>query len=169
MSSEMGNRSPIRLGLALIAAAGLAIDAFVHFDLASAYAGIKSSVLDQGELFRAEATVAAIAAAAVLIRPRRYTAAFAFIVAAAGTAAVLVYAYVNVGSFGPVPNMYDPAWYPEKTLSVVAEAIGAVAALALFALLHAGTHRQHTRSSGAPDAASAKPARPRIRAGRPGA
>ncbi len=139
MATKMGNRSPVRLGLALIAAAGLAIDAYVHFDLASAYAGIKSSVLNQGDLFRAEATVAAIAAAAVLLRPRRYTAAFAFLVAAAGTAAVVVYAYVNVGSFGPVPNMYDPGWYPEKTLSVLAEGIGALAALALLAVLQAST------------------------------
>ncbi|MBV9921379.1 MAG: hypothetical protein JOY78_11080 [Pseudonocardia sp.] len=123
--------------MTLIAAAGLAIDAYVHFDLASTYAPIKSSVLNQGELFRGEATVATIAAAAVLLRPRRYTAAFAFVVAAAGTAAVLVYAYVHIGAFGPFPDMYDPIWYPEKTLSVWAEGIGALAALALFAVLHA--------------------------------
>jgi hypothetical protein len=90
----------------MIAAAGLAIDAYAHFDLASTYSGVKSSVLSQGDLFRAEATVSAIAAAAVLLRPRRYTAAFACVVATAGTATVLVYAYVNVGAFGPIPNMY---------------------------------------------------------------
>jgi membrane associated rhomboid family serine protease len=146
MAMSMQGRTVIRLGLALIAAAGLAIDAFVHFDLASAYASIKSNTLDQGELFRAEGTVAAVAAAAVLFRPRRYTAAFAFVVAAAGTAAVLVYAYVNVGAFGPFPNMYDPLWYPEKTLSVWAEGIGAVAALALFAVLHRDAHRAQARS-----------------------
>lgn len=145
MATSMRSRS-VRLGLALIAAAGLAIDAYVHFDLASAYDGVKSSVLSQGDLFRAEATVAAIAAAAVLVRPRRYTAAFAFVVAAAGTAAVLVYAYVNVGAFGPFPNMYDPIWFTEKTLSVWAEGIAAVAALALFAVLHAEAHRTATRS-----------------------
>ena len=36
MAMSMQGRTAIRLGLALIAAAGLAIDAFVHFDLASA-------------------------------------------------------------------------------------------------------------------------------------
>jgi hypothetical protein len=116
----------------------------VHFDLASQYDVIKSSVLSQGDLFRAEATVAAIAAAAVLLRPRRYTAAFAFVVAAAGTAAVLVYAYVDVGAFGPIPNMYDPIWYPKKTLSAWAEGIAAVAALALFAMLHVEARRTST-------------------------
>lgn len=143
---KIGTQSALRFALALIAAAGLAIDAYVHFDLASAYDGVKSSVLTQGELFRGEATVAAIAAAAVLLHPRRYTAAFAFIVAAAGTAAVLVYAYVDVGAFGPFPDMYDPPWYPEKTLSAWAEGAAAVAALGLFATLHARTRRASTRS-----------------------
>jgi membrane associated rhomboid family serine protease len=146
MAMSMQGRTVIRLGLALIAAAGLAIDAYVHFDLASAYASIKSSTLSQGQLFRAEGTVAAIAAAAVLLRPRRYTAVFAFVVAAAGTAAVLVYAYVNVGAFGPFPNMYDPLWYPEKTLSVWAEGVGALAALLLFAVLHRDAQRAPARS-----------------------
>src|SRR5262249_46985126 len=131
----------LRWTLAVIAAAGLAIDAYVHFDLASAYSGVKSSSLNQGDLFRAEATVAVIAAAAVLFRPRRHTAAFAFVLAAAGTAAVLVYAYIDVGAFGPFPNMYDPGWYTEKTLSAVAEGVAAVAALALFAVLHADARR----------------------------
>ena len=115
MTTKLTTQSALRWGLALIAAAGLAIDAYVHFHLASAYDGIKSSVLTQGDLFRVEGVAAVVAAVAVLVRPRRYTAAFAFVVAAGGTAAVLVYAYVNVGAFGPFPNMYDPIWYTEKT------------------------------------------------------
>jgi hypothetical protein len=143
---KIDTQSSIRFALALIAAVGLAIDAFVHFDLASAYDGVKSSVLTQGDLFRAEGVMAAIAAAAVLLRPRRYTAAFAFVVAAAGTAAVLVYAYVDVGAFGPLPNMYDPIWFTEKTISAWAEGIAALAALALFAMLHMQARRTPTRS-----------------------
>jgi hypothetical protein len=38
-------------------------------------------------------------------------------VSAGGFAAVLVYQYVDVGAIGPLPNMYDPGQYPEKTLS----------------------------------------------------
>jgi hypothetical protein len=144
MALSKRGRAAVRLGLALVAAAGLAIQAYVHFDLASQYDVIKSSVLSQCDLFRAEATVAVIAAAAVLLRPRRYTAAFAFVVAAAGLIAVLVYQYVNVGAFGPIPNMYDPIWFPKKTLSVWAEGIAAVAALALFAMLHAEARRTST-------------------------
>lgn len=141
---RMTSRSALRWTLTLIAAAGLAIDAYVHFDLASMYAAVKSSVLSQADLFRGEATFAAIAAAAVLLHPRRYTAAFAFVVAAAGTAAVLVYRYVDVGALGPFPDMYEPLWYGKKTLSVIAEGAGAVGAIALFGVLHAEARRAGT-------------------------
>ena len=132
----------IRTALTVIVVAGLAVDAYVHLHLASAFKSHKTSVLSETELFRAEAIVAIVAAVALLLRPRRYTAAFAFLVAAAGTAAVLVYRYVNVGKVGPIPNMYDPFWAPaEKTLSVVAEAVAALAALALVAMFASRTRR----------------------------
>jgi hypothetical protein len=122
--------------LTMIVVVGLAVDAFVHFHLASAFAHVKTSTLSQADLFRVEATAAVVAAIALLVRPRRYTAAFAFLVAAAGTVAVILYRYVDVGAIGPIPNMYDPYWAPaEKTLSVVAEAAAALAALALFLML----------------------------------
>jgi hypothetical protein len=132
----------LRWVLIVIAVAGLAVDAYVHFHLASAFRANKTSVLSEAELFRAEASVSVIAAVALLVRPRRYTAAFAFLVAAGGTAAVVLYRYVDVGSFGPVPDMYDPFWAPaEKTLSAIMEVAAALAALALFAMLHARTRR----------------------------
>jgi hypothetical protein len=135
-------RLAIRALLTAIVVVGLAIDAFVHFDLASAYQNNKTSTLSEADLFRAEAVVALIAAVALLLRPRRYTAAFAFLVAAGGTAAVVVYRYVDVGSFGPFPDMYDPFWAPtEKTLSAVAEAIAALAALALLVMFHLRARR----------------------------
>lgn len=125
----------IRVVLTLVVVAGLAIDAYVHFDLASAYSGIKTGTLNQGQLFRVEGALAVIAAVALLIRPHRYTAAFAFLVSAGGAAAVLVYRYVNVGEIGPLPNMYEPIWYHEKTMSVWAEGIAAVMALILVIVL----------------------------------
>lgn len=125
----------MRLGLIVVAVAGLAVDAYVHFDLASGYAAVRTSTLSQADLFRAEGVAAIVAAVGLIVRPRRYTAAFAFLVAAAGTAAVLVYRYVDVGAFGPFPNMYEPIWYTKKTVSAWAEGIAAVAALALLVLL----------------------------------
>jgi hypothetical protein len=144
----MGTRgwSAVRGALIAVVVAGLAVDAFVHFDLASAFQHIRSSVLNEADLFRAEAVVAVVAAVALLVRPRRYTAAFAFLVAAAGTVAVVLYRYVDVGAFGPVPNMYDPFWAPaEKTLSAVAEAVAALAALALFVIFHVQARRSVAR------------------------
>lgn len=151
MSARVG--STLRLGLALVAAAGLAIDAYVHFNLASDYDVVKSSVLSQGDLFRIEGAASAVAAAAILLRPRRYTAAFAFVVAAAGTAAVLVYRYIDVGAFGPFPDMYENIWYPKKTLSAWAEGIAALAALALLVLLHVQARRNGRTASDAVPAA----------------
>ena len=146
MATNVRGLSGLRWFLILIVIVGLLIDAYVHFHLASAYSGVKSSVVSQGDLFRVEATAALIAAAALLFRPRTYTAALAFLVAAGGTAAVVVYTYVNLGSFGPLPNMYDPSWYTEKTLSAVAEGIAAVAALILLVLMRAET-RQTTHAT----------------------
>ena len=137
----------LRAALILVVVAGLAVDAYVHFDLASSYKAVKTSSLSQADLFRAEAVVALIAGVALLVRPRRYTAAFAFLVAAAGTAAVLVYAHDHVGKIGPIPNMYDPVWYTEKTLSAWAEGIAAVVALALFGAMHARARGTSDRAS----------------------
>jgi len=52
----------------------LAVDVYVRFDLASTYGGVRSSTLSQGTLFRFEGTIAALAAVALIVRPRRYTA-----------------------------------------------------------------------------------------------
>ena len=59
----------LRAGLTVVVVAGLAIDAFGHLDLTSSYDGVKSSVLTQGDLFRAQAALAIIAALALVVRP----------------------------------------------------------------------------------------------------
>ena len=145
-----------RVTLILVVLAGLALDAYVHIDLASTYDGVKSSVLSQGDLFRAEAALAILAAVALLVRPRRYTALFAVVVAAGGVAAVLIYQYIDVGAFGPLPNMYEPAWYPEKTQSAWGEGIATAAALALLIVIHLQAHPV----TSAPDHPSREPASP---------
>lgn len=129
----------VRALLTVIVVAGLAVDAYVHFDLASSYRLVKTSTLSQADLFRVEGVLAVLAAVALLVRPRRYTAAFALLVSAGGTAAVLLYRYVDVGKLGPIPNMYEPLWYPEKTRSAWAEGVAAVAALILLITIHVRT------------------------------
>ena len=101
--------------------------------------------LSQGQLFRIEAGLALAALVLVLLIPRRWTAAIAFLVAAGGVAAVVLYRYVDVGAFGPLPNMYEPSWYAEKTYSAVAEAVAALAALAALSVPARSRSRGRTR------------------------
>jgi hypothetical protein len=127
----------LRVLLTLIVLAGLAIDAYVHFDLAAGYDGVKSDWLSEGDFFRIEGSIAILAAVALLVRPRRYTALFAFLVTAGGLAAVVVFRYVDLGAHGPLPEFYEPVWYGEKTFSAWAEGIAAVAAAGLIAVISA--------------------------------
>lgn len=130
-----GSKAP-RLVLTLVTAAGLGVDAYVHWQLAPAFdtlIGAASPHFSQGGLFRLEAVLALIAMLLVLFLSRnRFGALVAFLIAAGGLGAVLLYAFVDVGGLGPVPDMYDPVWYSEKTISAVAEAVAAVGALCLL-------------------------------------
>jgi hypothetical protein len=123
--------------LRLITAAGLAVDAYVHWHLAPTFdtlTGSGSPHISQGQLFRLEAVLALIAMLLVLVTRHRVGAAFALLTAAGGLSAVLLYAFVQVGALGPLPDMSDPTWSAEKTISAVAEAIAAVGALLLLLL-----------------------------------
>lgn len=121
--------------LRLLVVLGLAVDVYVHFHLASRFdpiVGTGAHAVSEGQLFRVEGLAAAIALVLVLLFPRPATFVLAFLVAGAGTAAVVLYAVVDVGALGPVPDMYDASWYTEKTVSLVAEAIATVAAATLL-------------------------------------
>ncbi|MEP6759823.1 MAG: hypothetical protein ABJA93_00465 [Sporichthyaceae bacterium] len=118
----------MKLALRGLVAAGLLVDAYIHFDLASQYDPITSGTVSQGDLFRVEAVAALLAAVIVVAFRRRATDLLALSVAAGGVVAVLLYRYVDVGPIGPLPSMYEPIWFAEKSLSLVAEAVAAVAA-----------------------------------------
>jgi hypothetical protein len=122
---------PGMLLLRLITAAGLAVDAYVHADLAPAYDGIAASV-SQGTLFRVEAGAASLAALLVLVLGGRTWFALAALVAASALGAILLYRYVDVGQLGPLPNMYEPVWFPEKSVAAVAAAVATLAAAGGF-------------------------------------
>jgi hypothetical protein len=131
-----GPRAGARAGgvvLRVVVAVGLAVDAYVHLHLAAGY-DLNTAVVSEGALFRVEAALAAVAAVLVLVTRSRVAVVLAVLVAAGGVAAVLLYEYVDVGAVGPLPDMYEPISYPEKTYSLIAEAVAAVAALAVLAL-----------------------------------
>ena len=124
----------MKLALRAIVALGLLANAYIHFDLATTYDAVTSDTISQGDLFRIEAAAALLAALLVVALRRRASDLFALAVAAGGLFAVVLYRYVDVGPIGPLPSMYEPIWYTEKTLSLVAQAIAAAAAVTLLVL-----------------------------------
>lgn len=139
------------LALQLITAAGLVYDARIHLKLAPAYDQVKSSTISQGDLFRVEAWIAIAAAALVVLLRRPITALVAAAVAGGGLVPLLAYRYHDFGSLGPLPSMYEPAWYPDKTHTAIAQAVATATALLLFALL------AHARRKSAPRKSDAAP------------
>lgn len=115
--------------LRLVVVIGLAVDAEVHLRLAGSYDAVKTSVISQGTLFRIEGASAIVAALLILAVRRSITALIAFAVAAGGAVAVVVYATIDPGQLGPLPDMYEPVWFSDKVISVVGETAAAVAAL----------------------------------------
>ncbi|MFE0463876.1 hypothetical protein ACFW1A_31935 [Kitasatospora sp. NPDC058965] len=139
--ADGSSASPALRVLQVLTAVALAVDAALHADLAPGYDPIGSG-LTQGTLFRVEAAVACLAALLVLLAGRRQGAwAFAALVAASALGAVLLYRYVNVGTLGPLPNMYEPAWFPKKTATAIAEAVGTATAVAGLVLLRRSASR----------------------------
>lgn len=118
--------------LRTMVAAGLAADAVIHLRLAEEYGFAFPEGLGGEVLFEVQASLAIIAAAGVLIWASRLTYAFAFAVALSAFVAVVLARYVEVPSLGPLPSMYEPVWFLEKSLSAIAEGLAVVAALALL-------------------------------------
>lgn len=113
--------------LRAVTAAALGVDVGIHLALVSRYAGNRgAALLSQGDLFRLEAIVAAGAAVAVLVTNRWWGWALALAVSASAWVGVVLYTVVDVGMLGPVPDMYEPAWYPLKVLTTVAEGVAVV-------------------------------------------
>lgn len=130
--------------LGVATAALLAIDAYVHFHDAHLFDG-GTATLTEGVLFRIQAGVAVVVAIALLIRPHWLVWTVALLVSASATAAVFLYAYVDVGRLGPLPDLYDPSWtLPGKLASAVAETVATVLSVVglVLALLIRRAQRQ---------------------------
>lgn len=135
--------------LRIIVAAGLGIDAVVHLRLASEYQFAFPEGIGGGNLFRIEAALAIVAAICVLVRGSRLTYTLAALVAASAFTAVVLSRYVELPAVGPVPSLYEPLWFFEKSLSAVAEGVAALAAaIALWvsAATTRATHQQTIRN-----------------------
>jgi hypothetical protein len=119
-----------QLPLRVLAVVALIVDAVIHAQLAHRYDLNVAGGLSQGNLFRIETGVAAVAAGLILLTANRIVWAVVMVITASALAAVLLSAYVHIGQVGPVPDMYEPFWYPQKVIATVAEAVGAITALA---------------------------------------
>ncbi|WP_369184931.1 hypothetical protein [Streptomyces sp. Y1] len=130
--SRPSSRTLLRGLLRLVAAVGLAVDAAVHARLAGRYDAISATV-SEGDLFRAEAAAAALAAVLVLAWRRRAGDLFALLVAAAGLGAILLYRYADIGPLGLLPNMYEPIWSSDKTTAAWAQGLAVLSLSVLVA------------------------------------
>ncbi len=127
-----------------LTAAALLVDAVLHLQLAANYQLAAPGGIGQGNLFRIEAALAVVALLLVLGLGSRIAYIAAFLVAAGGLAALLIYRYYQLPAFGPIPAMYEPVWFFKKSLTAVAEAVAAAAAVVGY--LRAG---QSVRSTAA--------------------
>lgn len=134
MKTALRADTPVGWVLRVLVAACLVTDAVVHLRLASRYALASApGHLSEGVLFRVESVAALVVALVVLLLGNRAAFAAAFIVAGSAFVAVMLFRYVDVPAFGPLPSMYEPLWFGQKTISAVAEGLGAVLSAAGFA------------------------------------
>ena len=132
--------------LAVVTAALLAVDAYVHLDDADLYRSVATSSLSQATLFRVEAIVAIVVAVVLVIWPHPVVWVVAALVAGSAAGAVFLYTYVDVGTLGPLPNMYEPTWaLPGKRLSAGAEVAATVLAVVGFVVAVVGRRRPEPR------------------------
>jgi hypothetical protein len=105
----------------------------VHLRLAEDFDAIGTTIT-LGDLFRLEAAAAAAAALYLVLRDSRRAWLCAGVVAAAGLAALLLPAVVEVPAVGPFPPVSAPGWTADSTSVAVATAVTVLAAAAREAL-----------------------------------
>ncbi|WP_460667634.1 hypothetical protein [Kocuria himachalensis] len=129
--------------LRVLIAAALVVTAVIHLQLAPGYQQVPHDGIGQGTLFQVQAVASVAAALYVLVRGTRPAHLVGAVTALSALAAVLLTRYVPLPAIGPLPSMYEPVWYPVKTLSAVAE--GLAAALACVGYLLLSRARAHAR------------------------
>ena len=116
--------------LAAAAAGALGVEAYVHLTSASSYASNGGALLNEGNLFSAEAVAAACVAIFLLVSPRTVGWLLSLTIAVTALAAVVVSTYVDVGSIGPIPDLYEPTWrVAGKLPATLAEAFATAVSL----------------------------------------
>lgn len=127
-----------RTGLVLrvVGAAALACSGYLHLRIGLGRPPLfADGQVTLSGLFLAQAAASALVVVWVLVRPSLISWSAFGTVAAASLAAVVLSTYVRVPAVGPFPELYEPVWYLDKSLSAGAAAVAtAVAVAALLAL-----------------------------------
>lgn len=129
-----GRSAPLLVALRILVALGLAVDAYVHFVLAPNYQFAYPDGIGGGNLFRIQAALAVVVAIYVLVRGSKLSFALAALVALSAFASVVLSTFIQLPQVGPIPAMYEPIWFFEKSVSAVAEGIAGVLAMVGFFL-----------------------------------
>ncbi|WP_341954086.1 hypothetical protein [Salinibacterium sp. TMP30] len=113
-------------------ALALLVNAYVHFLLATPFDAIVGSLVSQGDLFRIQGVVNILAAVLILAVYRWWTELVAAVIAAGGLALLVASVYVplDLSAIG-FPVIYEPVWYPDKVIAVVAQGLALIGGLAL--------------------------------------
>lgn len=116
-------------------AVALLVNAVIHLRLAAPFDAVTGTFVSQGDLFRIQAGVNLLAIALVVIARRRWADALALVIAAGGAALIVVTALVplDLSTIG-LPVLFEPAYYPDKTMALVAQLVAVGAATALLLL-----------------------------------
>jgi len=135
----------LHIALYAMTAACLLINAVIHLRLASTFDAITGSILSQGDLFRIQSVVGLLAIVVLVAVRRWWAAALAAIIALGGLGMLVVSTIVplDVTVLG-LPFLFEPAWYTDKTVAALAQAVAGLAAAALAVLEHRRRQRGRT-------------------------
>lgn len=116
-------------------ALALLVNAYVHFQLAGPFDSLVGTLVSQGTLFRIQGVVNILAAILILVVHRWWAGLVAAAVAAGGLALLVISVYVplDLSALG-FPEIYEPVWYPDKVIAVVAQAFALVGGLLVAVL-----------------------------------
>jgi hypothetical protein len=122
--------------LAALTAVALVASAYLHLHLAADYApNATPGGISEGDMFRIQALASVAAAAGLMIAvvaDQRWLGPALLATGgllAGSLAAVVAYRYFDLGKILILPDMYEPAWFRDKTLSAIIEGAGTLAAL----------------------------------------
>lgn len=127
------------LAARILTALALLVNAYIHFVLAPPFDALVGTLVSQGTLFRIQGVVNILVAVLILAVPRYWTGLVAAAVAAGGLVLLVtsVFVALDLTAIG-FPVIYEPVWYQDKVIAVVAQgiALGGGIAVAMAGRFH---------------------------------